>query len=103
MWAPELSPDLVFDSAYWVSGLRVRDTTLGARSRGMVDAVTRGRGGEELVTKPVAEAYPVGPPTPYTLQARRAVPGVAPITKANDLTATLTNLRLARFDLPGWA
>lgn len=100
MWAPQLSPDLVFDRAYWVSGLRVRDTSLGAKATGTVDAITHGRGGEDLVTERVDEQYPEGPPAPYVVQARRAVAGAAQIVRANRFTATLTNLRLATFDLP---
>ncbi|MBI4767829.1 MAG: hypothetical protein HY787_25070 [Deltaproteobacteria bacterium] len=39
-WRPDISQDLVFDKAYWVSGLRVRDTSLGTTAYGLIDVTT---------------------------------------------------------------
>ena len=98
-WSPEISPRLVFDHAYWVSDLRVRDTALAEKAYGTVDATTSGLGGSDLVTRPATPSASAGPPAAYTFSGRTADAQGTPIAKANRFTATLTNLRVAGFDL----
>lgn len=98
-WSPEISPQLVYDHAYWVSGLRVRDTTLGDRAFGTVDAVTHGRGGTEPATQAIEPVYRNVPPNQHLYSGRKVVPGGTPIPQGNRFTATLENLRAASFDL----
>lgn len=106
-WAPHLSPDLVFDRAYWVSGISLRDNGQGLW--GAVDAVTHGRGGHELHTAPFGPTFhPDGPtthwinvpyPSPYTRHGR-AETGAGPlINEANRFSATLENLDAVAFDV----
>jgi hypothetical protein len=94
-WRPDLG--LVFDHAYWVQGLRVRDTAEGFKALGRIDATTHGVGGTTPVV--VADALRAGANTyPSTIEGQHWQAGT-PIPQANALEASLTNLRLARFDL----
>lgn len=96
-WRPDLSPRLVFDRAYWVEGLRVRDTSQGLRSIGTVDAVTYGLGGHEPVIEPFGPTLHEQP-APYLYSGRGQV-GVGPaIGPANRLDLTLTNVRAVTID-----
>jgi hypothetical protein len=98
-WRPDISPELVFDHAYWISGLRVRDTSAGLTAYGTADATTHGR----LDTQPDAVATPPASGTqgtyPYLETGRQPEPTTdGPTT--NKLSAALTNLRAVTFDLP---
>ncbi|MGH2756015.1 MAG: hypothetical protein ACRDLB_16500 [Actinomycetota bacterium] len=114
-WRPEISPRLVYDHAYWVSGLRVRDTALGDDSYGSIDATTRGLGRDEYTTKAIQPTVSTGAEwepesCPYTgnsnkdmcmthtFSGREKVPGVnAP--RQNSFEAELSNLRAAALDM----
>lgn len=97
-WRPDVSPGLVFDRAYWVSGLRVRDTSQGLHSLGTVDAVTLGLGKSEPVTAAIPAAFFTGPPAPY-LRTGREIVGATKPSPANQFTTSLTNLSAVAFDL----
>jgi hypothetical protein len=114
-WRPEISPRLVYDHAYWVSGLRTRDQTLGDRAYGLVDATTFGLGRTEETSTEIeprvslgAELEPndcqfYGPSgrdfcMTHTYTGRENVPGEA-VERQNSFTATLRSLRAAAFDI----
>ena len=89
--------ELVFDGAYWVDGIVVRDASARDAS-GLVDATTHGRGGRRLVAER-AETIPVsGPTTPGTLTRQERVEGEE-IEARNGFEVTLRNVSEARFDL----
>jgi len=114
-WRPEISPRLVYDHAYWVSGLHTRNTSLGDRSYGTVDATTLGLGHGEYSTRPIppsistgAELEPkncqfTGPSArafcmTHTFSGREKVEGEE-TPRQNFFSASLTNLRAAAFDM----
>jgi predicted esterase len=89
--------DLVFDGAYWVDGIDVRDGSA-PDANAFVDATTHGRGGRRLVAERRSPQPVSGPVTPGTLTAQELVEGKA-IERANAFEVTLRNVRSARFDL----
>ena len=97
-WAPQISDGLVFDKAYWLSGLRVRDTSKGFGSKGTVDAVSQGLGKSEPETEKIPERFVNGDPAPHTVTGRRGVASAA-IPVANRFAAALTNVASVAFDL----
>ncbi|HLW18516.1 MAG TPA: hypothetical protein VKV69_14260, partial [Actinomycetota bacterium] len=86
----------VFNSAYWVSGLQTRASGLAPSNLGTIDAVTYGRGLQNVLDIP--EAGALAQPEVYTMVGQRWLPNgfVAP---ANRFTATLTNLGAATLDV----
>jgi pimeloyl-ACP methyl ester carboxylesterase len=114
-WRPKISPRLVYDHAYWVSGLRTRDTSKGDTAYGTVDATTKGLGRSEYTTAPMqpsastgSEGKPAGCQfsgdagkdfcMTHTLTGREKIAGEA-APRQNAFSATLTNLRATAFDL----
>jgi hypothetical protein len=112
-WRPEISPRLVYDHAYWVSGLRTRDQTLGVNSYGTIDATTRGLGRADYTTREMdptvstgEEFEPEGCPYPgptefcmgHTHSGREKILG-ADAPRKNTFEATLLNLRAAALDM----
>jgi len=114
-WRPEISPRLVYDHAYWVSGLRTRDPTLSDRAYGTVDATTMGLGRSEDSSAPFAPTFSLGAELEpndcqfygpsgrafcmsHTYSGREDVPGEA-VPRQNSFTTTLRNLRAAAFDM----
>ena len=89
--------DYAFDGAFWVDGLVVRDgDPADAATVGTIDAITLGRGMDEMLRVP--EAGALGQPEAYVMTGQRWVRNgwVAP---ANSFSATLTNLASAELDL----
>jgi len=86
----------VFNSAYWVSGLQTRAFGLSPSNLGTIDAVTLGRGVQNVLDIP--EAGALAQPEVYTMVGQRWLPNglTAP---ANKFTATLTNLGAATLDV----
>ena len=97
-WRPEISPDLVFDRAYWVSEVRVRDTSAGLRSKGVVDARSRGVHAPLRTTEPIPESIHSGPPAPFIRSGRQQLPPAFG-DWANEFSADLSNVRGVTFDL----
>lgn len=102
-WRPDISPRLVFDKAYWVSGLRVRDKTLdtqyeGMKSFGIIDVTTHALGGGNPGLQTVSgSAYaPVNGYYTYTGQDY-VFPGQA-IPRENSFEVTLANLKSVTLD-----
>jgi hypothetical protein len=89
---------LRFDSAYWVSEIKVRGNQKDPANSGSVDAITHGLGGH--LKKPVADVpQPVsGPVSPGTRTGQRQVAGTA-IAKANVLDVKVQNVTGAAIDL----
>ncbi|HEV2686089.1 MAG TPA: prolyl oligopeptidase family serine peptidase [Actinomycetota bacterium] len=86
----------VFNSAYWTSGLQTRASGLSPSNLGTIDAVTYGRGVQDVLDIP--EAGALAQPEVYTMVGQRWLAnGFAP--PANKFTATLTNLRAATLDV----
>jgi pimeloyl-ACP methyl ester carboxylesterase len=87
-----------FDSAYWISGIRVRGNQKDPANSGSVDAVTHGLGGH--LAKPVEQLpQPVaGPVSPGTKYEQRQLAGKA-IAKANALDVKLAGVTGAAIDL----
>ncbi|HWC13849.1 MAG TPA: hypothetical protein VG929_04570 [Actinomycetota bacterium] len=103
-WRPDISKRLVFDHAYWVSGLRTRERSEPGENRtayGTVDAVTYGLAGQrEFATEKYGPRSGVNGDGgfPYEEHGRRPVKGKR-FEHRNALETTLTNLRNATFDL----
>jgi hypothetical protein len=83
---------LVWDGAYWVDGMRVRDAD-SESDHGRVDATTFALGGNEqrLVTEPRSTSAGEGGISPATVTGQHYEPGAA-IEERNAFEATLRNL-----------
>ncbi|MDI3417609.1 hypothetical protein [Streptomyces luteolus] len=97
-WRPDISPRLVFNSAWWVDDVRVRDTSAGLTAYGTVDALTQGHGGYDQRTEALPEREGSTGTYPYTETGRAPQQPGTPIEKANAFTATLTNVSSATLD-----
>jgi hypothetical protein len=84
--------NLVWDGAYWVDGMEVRDAD-SESDHGKVDATTFALGGREprLVTEPRSTSAGEGGISPATVTGQHYEPG-APIEERNAFEATLRNL-----------
>jgi len=89
---------LRFDSAYWVSEIRVRGNQKDPANSGFVDAVTHGLGGNLKKPEVLTPQAVDGPVSPGTRTGQRQVAGKA-IAKANALDVKLTNVTGAAIDL----
>ena len=89
--------DLVFDGAYWVDGIVVRDVSAPDAS-GLVDVTTLGRGGKRLVAEAALPVPVSGPVTPGTLTRQERMEGEA-IEQSNAMELTLRNVSEVRLDL----
>jgi dienelactone hydrolase len=87
---------LVFDGAYWVDGIELRDAAA-PDAAGTVDATTRGLGGtRRTLENPPPQPVP-GPTTPGTLTEQRVAAGEA-IPRENGIELTLRNVRSLTLD-----
>ena len=84
------------DSAYWVSGLRTRAQGYAPSNLGTIDAVTYGRGLQNVLDIP--EAGALAQPEVYTMVGQRWLTNGS-VAPANKFTATLTNLGAATLDI----
>ena len=86
----------VFNSAYWASGLQTRASGLSPSNLGTIDAVTYGRGVQDVLAIPDV-GVPMQPEL-YTVAGQQWLPdGTTP--PANEFTAQLTNLGTATLDI----
>ncbi len=87
---------LVFDGAYWVDGIELRDATA-PDAAGSVDVTSHGRGGNRRkLENPPPQPVP-GPTTPGTLTEQRVAAGEA-IPRANAAELTLRNVSSLKLD-----
>ena len=86
----------VFNRAYWASGLQTRAPGMAPSNLGTIDAVTYGRGVQDLLAIP--EAGALAQPEVYTMTGQRWLP-LSFEQAANKFTASLTNLSAATLDL----
>jgi hypothetical protein len=96
-WRPDISPRLVFDHAYWVSGLRVRDTSQGLHSFGKVDVVSHALGGSEPELRTFHYSLP-GPPSCYEVEGQDYKWPGQENEQYNGFRATFENLKTVSFD-----
>jgi len=96
-WRPDISLRLVYDRAYWVSDLRVRDNSLGLKSFGKVDAISHALGGSEPELKRFHYSLP-GPPSRYEVEGQDYTWPGQNIEQYNGFSATFENLKTASFD-----
>lgn len=87
---------LVFDGAYWVDGIQLRDGSA-PDAAGTVDAVTRGLGGTRRALENPPPQPVAGPVTPGTLTEQRVVAG-EPIPRENGIELTLRNVSALALD-----
>lgn len=97
-WRPDISPKLIFDQAYWVSGLRVRDNSDGLSSFGKVDAVSHALDGSEPGLKHFNASSP-GPPSYYEIEGQDYIWPGKKLEAYNGFSATLENLKEISFDM----
>jgi pimeloyl-ACP methyl ester carboxylesterase len=86
----------VFNAAYWVSGLQTRVDGRSPSNLGSIDAMTYGRGVQNVLDIP--EAGALAQPEVYTMVGQRWLANGLTVP-ANKFTATLTNLSSATLDL----
>ncbi len=97
-WRADISNELVFDHAYWLSGFHVRDTSNGFLSNGTVDATTSGLSSSVTGLSNINEDHSAATlPRPYQLTGQNYVFGTA--ETENRFSATLTNVSTSAFDL----
>ncbi|HZU73669.1 MAG TPA: prolyl oligopeptidase family serine peptidase [Acidimicrobiales bacterium] len=112
-WRADLSPDLVFDHAWWVQGLRLRQTGSGAADPsfsaiGKVDATSYALGGVEPAVVPFGPrpSSPLVALMPAVVQGQDydwSTPPATPLPASNGFAANLTDVGSASFDLAGMA
>ncbi len=96
-WRPDISPKLVFDHAYWISGLKVRDKSRGLESFGKVDAVSHALGGSDPDLKHFHYSLP-GPPARYEIEGQEYTWPGRMLEQYNGCRAVFENLRAVSFE-----
>lgn len=98
-WASSISSQLVFDHAYWMSGLRVRTKSNPPSflDKATVDVKTDGLAqGDPAVNVRPTQYFPTGPPQEYYLSGQDYSFGT--VTTHNGFTAKLANVSAVTLD-----
>jgi predicted esterase len=88
---------LMFDGAYWVDGIDVRDTSA-PDAAGTVDVTTHGLGGTRRALENPPPTPVTGPTTPGTMTEQKVVAGAA-IARENGAELVLRNVSRLTLDL----